>query len=71
MPGAAMVDTIRNFQYKTAGRGKGVLGVRDLKPCRRPGERGRESEESGDSAQPGPREEGRVIRDLEWADHCP
>lgn len=33
-----MVDVIRNFQYKTAGRGKGVLGLKDLRPCRRPGE---------------------------------
>ena len=35
-----MVDVIRNFQYKTAGRGRGVLGLEDLRPCRRPGEKG-------------------------------
>ena len=34
-----MVDVIRDFQYKTAGRGRGVLGLKDLKPCRRPGEK--------------------------------
>ena len=34
-----MVDVIRNFQYKTAGRGRGVLGLKDLRPCRRPGEK--------------------------------
>jgi hypothetical protein len=33
-----MVDVIRSFQYKTAGRGKGVLGLKDLAPSRRPGE---------------------------------
>lgn len=55
-----MVDTIRNFQYKTAGRGKGVLGVKDLKPCRRPGERARENEATSDSVQPGSRKEGRL-----------
>ena len=32
-----MVDVIRSFQYKTAGRGKGVLGLKDLAPSRRPG----------------------------------
>ena len=35
---AAMVDVIRSHRYKTAGRGRGVLGLRDLQPCRRPGE---------------------------------
>lgn len=55
-----MVDTIRNFQYKTAGRGKGVLGVKDLKPCRRPGERARENEATSGSVQPGSRKEGRL-----------
>ena len=34
-----MVDVIRSFQYKTAGRGRGVLGLKDLRPCRRPGEK--------------------------------
>ena len=34
-----MVDVIRGFQYKTAGRGRGVLGLKDLRPCRRPGEK--------------------------------
>ena len=35
----AMADVIRNFKYKTAGRGRGVLGLKDLRPCRRPGEK--------------------------------
>ena len=35
----SMVDVVRNFQYKTAGRGRGVLGLKDLRPCRRPGEK--------------------------------
>ena len=34
-----MVDVIRGFQYKTAGRGKGVLGLKDLGSSRRPGEK--------------------------------
>ena len=37
--GGGMVDVIRSFEYKTAGRGKGVLGLKDLQPrSRRPGE---------------------------------
>lgn len=34
-----MVDVIRNFKYKTAGRGRGVLGIKDLTPSRRPGQK--------------------------------
>lgn len=47
-----MVDVIRNFRYKTAGRGRGVLGVKDLTPSRRPGEKaavGAKQKESGAS----------------------
>ena len=33
------MDVIRSFQYKTAGRGKGVLGLKDPQPSRRPGEK--------------------------------
>ena len=43
--GTIMVDVIRNFQYKTAGRGRGVLGLKDLRPCRRPGEASEKSTE--------------------------
>lgn len=34
-----MANKIRNFNYKTAGRGRGVLGFQNLQPCRRPGEK--------------------------------
>ena len=32
-----MVSVIKDFSYKTPGRGRGILGLRDFKPCRRPG----------------------------------
>ena len=45
-----MADVIRSFRYTTPGRGRGVLGLSDLQPCRRPGrcpEDSREEEKSG------------------------
>ena len=39
-----MANVIRNFQYKTAGRGRGVLGLKHLQPLRRPGEKGAAAE---------------------------
>lgn len=34
-----MVDVIQSFRYKTAGRGRGVLGLSDVISSRRPGEK--------------------------------
>lgn len=49
-----MVDVVRNFKYKTAGRGRGVLGIKDLTPSRRPGQKAADSSrqnEAGASKQ--------------------
>lgn len=60
-----MVDVISNFKYKTAGRGRGVLGVKDLTPSRRPGEkaaggaRKKESVASGQTTSKEPKSLGR------------
>ena len=35
-PTWTMVDVIKEFRYKTAGRGRGILGITDLGKCRRP-----------------------------------
>ena len=32
-----MADAIRQFRYTTPGRGRGVLGMVDFEPCRKPG----------------------------------
>ena len=54
-----MVDVIRGFQYKTAGRGKGILGMIDFEPCRRPGKKVKGEppvpRENGEPKQPQPR----------------
>lgn len=35
-----MADVIKTFNYsKTSGRGRGILGLTNFEPCRRPGER--------------------------------
>ena len=35
-----MADVIKKFNYsKTRGRGRGILGLTNFDPCRRPGER--------------------------------
>ena len=35
-----MAEVIKSFNYtKTAGRGRGILGLTNYQPCRRPGER--------------------------------
>ena len=32
-----MAGTIREFRYATPGRGRGVLGMVNFEPCRKPG----------------------------------
>ena len=40
MRDASMADVIKNFNYsKTRGRGRGILGLTNFDPSRRPGER--------------------------------
>ena len=51
-----MVSVIKEFSYKTPGRGRGILGLRDFKPCRRPGAAGRaeeRTERAGETAVEG------------------
>ena len=43
-----MADVIKNFSYsKTRGRGRGILGLTNFDPCRRPGERSASTTSSG------------------------
>ena len=37
--GKVMAGTIREFRYATPGRGRGVLGMVNFEPCRKPGKR--------------------------------
>lgn len=42
-----MADVIKKFNYsKTRGRGRGILGLTNFDPCRRPGERSSSSDQS-------------------------
>lgn len=44
-----MADAIREFSYTTPGRGRGVLGMVNFEPCRKPGR----SEAAGSSMTSG------------------
>ena len=48
-----MAGTIREFRYATPGRGRGVLGMVNFEPCRKPGRR---PETSVSSEASGPEE---------------
>ena len=57
-----MAEVIRTFKYsKTAGRGRGILGLTSYEPCRKPGERQADSSQtvsgrSGADQRPAPGE---------------
>ena len=54
---AIMASVIRGFAYsKVAGRGRGILGLSNFKPCRKPGQ-------CGNAAGTNPQKQGKLSLD--------